>query len=139
MLRVAGHSCRDRHGLERLAAMPYTQPLDRSPQLFGAPPGILQRRVRQNKRKLLTAVAASDILGAGVSQQQPAERPQQSIAGSMAKRIVDRLEMIDVEHNDAQRATAPRRPAQLAVERLLHVAPVEQIRQRSEEHTSELQ
>jgi len=44
----------------------------------------------------------------------------------VAQGIVESLEIVDVDHHDAQRTAASPRPAFLAPERLLEIAPVVQ-------------
>ena len=51
------------------------------------------------------------------------------IAGEVAERVVDALEPIDVEHDQRQIAAIAQRAADLALERLDEVAPVEDLRE----------
>ena len=52
------------------------------------------------------------------------------IAGVVPAGVVERLEVIDVQHDDADGAPAARGAGELEVERLLHVAAVEEPRER---------
>ena len=67
----------------------------------------------------------ADLLG-----QQGAERLQHAVAGLVAEGVVQRLEVVDVEHHQRERKHLPRAAGQLAVQRLRQVAPVEEPRQR---------
>ena len=84
------------------------------------------RRLEQDQRELLAAVAAGDVFPARVALEERAHRAQQRVAGGVAEGVVELLEVVDVDHDDAERHLPPPRPPQLAVQRLLHVAAVEE-------------
>ena len=46
----------------------------------------------------------------------------------MAIRIVERFEVIDIQHQQSQRHSLPRRPVQFALQRNLHKVAIEQAR-----------
>src|SRR5207245_2246621 len=88
--------------------------------------GDLQRGFRQNKRKLLTTVTAGNVFLPCSTLHEVAQLAEHSVARLVAQAVVEALEVVEVEHDQPQAAPTARQAVQLALERLLHVAPVEQ-------------
>ena len=55
---------------------------------------------RQDERELLSAVPARDIAAAHLALKERAESTQQCVPGLMAVRVIDPLEVVDVEHDE---------------------------------------
>src|SRR5512134_2391264 len=51
---------------------------------------------------------------------------QQNIAGFVSMRIIEALEVIEVEHDHTDRALQPQRAVEFPLESLLQITPVEQ-------------
>ena len=96
---------------------------------------VLQRsgrlRFRQNDRKLLAAVASGQLVDANVSFDAMGHFAAENVvAGKMAVLIVDRLEVIDVEHHERWRPLEPLGPHHLAVQKLHQITLVVNFGQR---------
>ena len=65
--------------------------------------------------ELVAAEAGDDVAGAQVGAQPRRDRPQQLVAGVVAEAVVDQLEVVEVEEEDADRragrGAAPQRVA----------------------------
>src|SRR2546428_2152311 len=126
MLREGNHPLRQGDCREDLAKVLDIKLFDVFSQSLGALSGDLQRGFRQNKRKLLTTITAGNVFLPRSTLQEVAQLAEQSVARLVAQAVVEALEVVEVEHDQPQAAPTARQAVQLALERLLHVAPVEQ-------------
>jgi len=88
------------------------------------------RGFRQHQHELVTAEPGNTIGGA---QQQPADRHQvlqQGITAGMAMGIVGLVEVIQVDHRQAQRRVVARRPCHFPLQHFVQPAPVQGLGQR---------
>ena len=99
--------------------------------------GALEHRVRlglaglgQQQRELVAADAGEQVLAAQQGVQARAERRQHAVAGGVAGEVVDRLEVVDVDQRERQRALVPGGAGDLGVEALLEGAVVGEAGQR---------
>ena len=79
----------------------------------------------------LVAAEAGDRVGGAQALEQHAGHPDdQLVAGVVAERVVDRLEVVDVEHEQRAAGAVARHLGEVAADLELEAAPVEQTRQR---------
>ena len=91
--------------------------------------GLLARRPPQEHRELLATVAGRRVLGAHGPADGVRHGPQHAVTGGVAEAIVEDLEVVDVDHEDAQAVVgATARP--LHVQGFVEVAAVGQAGQR---------
>ena len=83
------------------------------------------RRVAQQDHELLAAVAGRDVVLADGRDDRAADRAQDLVAGRVTVRVVEDLELVDVDHQDADRVARAAAPGEQAAE-LVEVAPVRQ-------------
>ncbi|MEY9807654.1 hypothetical protein ABIF30_007261 [Bradyrhizobium elkanii] len=83
-----------------------------------------QRRVGQHHGEFLAAIAGGDVLALDVLLQRLRHQPQHLIAGEMAVGVVERLEVVDVEHQERQRLAAGERGLHRHVDRAVEIFPV---------------
>src|SRR5581483_9379244 len=76
--------------------------------------------------ELLAAVAADDVRRARGGADDARELAQDDVARLVAEPVVDALEMVDVDHDHADRAPVPAGAEDLEPEPFLHLAPVVQ-------------
>ena len=74
----------------------------RSATAIAAPPSVS----RQDQRELLPAEPGRDVGRARAGAQQPRERLQHAVAGGVAQRVVDALEVVEVADQQRDRAAA---------------------------------
>src|SRR5438034_2174057 len=77
-----------------------------------------------DQNELLAAIAGDDILAPRKGQHVLAYRTQHRIPCRVAERVVEALEVVDVDHHYAERQRAAPRAAFLTAERFLEVAAV---------------
>src|SRR5690554_6244531 len=87
----------------------------------GARPGV---GAGQQDHELLAAVPGGDIAAADLVADPPGDAAQDVVADEVAVTIVDRLEMIDVDHQARERRALAAAPRDLLVQPRLEVAPV---------------
>ena len=102
------------HGSSRIAR----------PQALAAGGGRAGVGVRHQQHELLAAGAHDDVLAAHLAEQQRGDAHQHAVAGLVAEAVVDDLEVVEVEHGEAERAGA--RGGGVAVDLAREVAPVVQ-------------
>ena len=78
----------------------------------------------QDRGELLAAVAREQLLATDAAEQPARHLAQHVVAGEVAVLVVDRLEVIDVEHQQRQRPAVARAARDLALEELEEVALV---------------
>ena len=93
---------RDRHRQVRVALDAEPRPLDELAQLLAELGAFLDRRLGQDQHEFLTAVAADQVARAQAFGDRLGDAPQDDVAGRVAVRVVDRLEVVDVDECDAQ-------------------------------------
>src|SRR5262245_46922867 len=101
---------------------------DRVTNAFGHVTGILEPRFRQDDSKFLSAVASEDDFLAQRSFHQAGDLAQYLIARKMAEFIIDSLEVINVEEDQAQRPAITYRPLQFTIQGLQKAAFVVNLR-----------
>ena len=89
----------------------------------------LDRCFGQDDRELVSADAADDIGAAEVAVQRPRDRDERPIAGGMTVGVVHRLEVVDVDDDQAQRAPGPDRAVDLDRELFVERSMVETTRE----------
>src|SRR5262249_29440434 len=94
------------------------------PQALRAMQDGVVRSVRHDEHEFLASVAAYDILAARRHHQVLAHRPQYRVTRRVSQRVVEALELVDVDHHHAERAAAAPRAALLAAKRLFKVPAV---------------
>src|SRR6185436_13233664 len=96
--------------------------------------GFLRRhgrsRAGQGNDELLAAEAAGNVLVAEAVHQAIADGAQDRVAGVMAVIVVELLEVVDVDRENADTLLSPRRARELPPARFHHVAPIEHAGQR---------
>jgi hypothetical protein len=85
---------------------------------------------RQQPDEFLAADAPDQVLAADLPPCELGNSDQHRVAHLMAETVVDRLEMVDVEHHERQRTAVPIAHAQKAVEPLEGRAAAGKARQR---------
>jgi hypothetical protein len=101
-----------------------TEPLGRGPELGLA-------RLGQQHRELVPAKAAEDVRGPQVGGEGDRDPAQQGVAGRMTLGVVDGLEVVEVDHDQAQRAPVVAHVVRpLRLEALGEAATVQAARQR---------
>src|SRR5919204_4884198 len=83
---------------------------------------IARRRLRENDRELVPAHAAGDIGRADDILDPLGGLGEDGVAGEMADPVVDRLEVVEVEHDQREATAVAVRARDLAGERLVEVA-----------------
>ena len=80
----------------------------------------------ENDQEFFAAVPSDAVLLPQLCLGGPGDEPQRRVAGGMARPIVDRFEMVDVEQRDAQHLGIPCRPMTLLGGNFKDAAAVEQ-------------
>jgi len=91
-----GEAARRGHAERRLADGPL-QRFDLGDEALGGFGQIIQRQVDHEQEELVAAVAGDQIARARAGEEQRAEVAENAVAGEMAERVVDRLELVEVE------------------------------------------
>ena len=133
--RVPGRRGRDtqadRHDPRGRARVAGGHALDAQAQDLGDGGGAAGGRRRQNRRELLAAVARDEVARA---RQRLADlaghAPQALVADLVAERVVEVLEVVDVDHDERERQPVAGRAPPLARQRLLEPAAVRDAGQR---------
>ena len=86
--------------------------------------GLVQRRPRQDHRELLAAVAGEVVRLARAAAQHVGDRAQHVVALLVADGVVDRLEVVEVHHQQAEVLAVAPGAADLRLERLVEVPVV---------------
>ena len=102
--------------------------LEPAVELFGVREGGLG----EDDRELVAADAAGDVGAADDRADALGELRQDGVAGQVADALVDRLEVVDVEHDEGELPVVAVRPGDLARERVVEEAPVVEARERVE-------
>src|SRR5579872_2205425 len=95
----------------------------------GSKPSILEGRAREDQDELLAAVPTGDVFTAQIRQEDFCSFAQGEVSGLVPEAVVELLEVIEVEHQDANLRPVSSSPVELPLQRFLHVSPVEQARQ----------
>ena len=103
---------------------------ERLAQLLGERRRARQPGVGQHDRELLAADAAEHVGAALRGRDRVGEQPQRAVARGVALRVVDPLEVVDVEHDERARRRGPVGARELGLEPLLEGAAVERAGQR---------
>src|SRR5690606_17579527 len=85
---------------------------------------------RQQDHELLAAVPGRDVAAAYPRADPPRDSAQHVVADEVAEAIVDRLEMVDVDHQARERSLLAAAPRELLLEAGLEIVPVAPARQR---------
>src|SRR6476659_11082085 len=102
------------------------QLLDQQPDLLHPLRRVREARARENQDELLATESARNVAAAQPIAKQPAELAQDTISGVVPERIVEPLQIVQIEHGDAQRRAFASRPMELTGQALFEVAPVEE-------------
>ena len=97
---------------------------------LGEDDSALARRLRKNHHELLAAVARHDVDLAHGLLEQRAELAQHAVAGEVARGVVDRLEVVDVEQQQRERRVEPPRAIDLGRQPIEQRAAIEHARER---------
>ena len=118
--------------LEKLPAhrVGFEPGLDILAEPFRDEPRIGLLRVGQDDAELVTADATRQVGGAHVLTDQIAQRPQHPVSHPRAVRVVDLLELVEVEEQQRQRSPGATAAVDLPLQRVLEVAPIVQAGER---------
>jgi len=103
ILRKRRDPQRQGHGLQDPLRMAHPQLAGGLSDLLGPPLRHLHGGVVQDDRELLPPVAAGDVLGSNLPLEEGAQLPEKGITGIVTQGVVKALEMVDVQHDDAER------------------------------------
>ena len=101
----------------------HAQRLDRGPHALGDRVRALKIRMRQDQRHLLTTVPGRGVDIAGVLAEHARDVLEHDVTLRMPECVVDRLEVVDVEHDQADRVLVSTNLLDLGAQQLLE-APV---------------
>ena len=76
---------------------------------FGNIPGFGRGRLGQQDREFLAAEPADDVVVAQQAAHRGGDPGQHRVPGQVAGAVVDRLEVVDIDHCDGQRGAGPDR------------------------------
>ncbi len=113
-------------GPEQPSLVGDAQPLDLGAQLLGAALGVGEGGLGQHEHELLAAEAAGHVFTPEVAEQGRPDLAQERVARVVVEVVVDPLEVVEIEHEHGHGPSRPLRAPHLALQRLLHVAPVEE-------------
>ncbi len=117
----------ERDGPEAPVGQPHVQILHRQPQFLRALPRRLTGGVGKDQEELLTAVAAGEVPAPKACAEEGPYGAQELVSGRVPMGVVERLEVVDVQHDDSNGLSAPLGPLELHQKSLLHVAAVEKL------------
>ena len=100
------HADRNADRSEQLSGIFHAHLLHLLTQDFGAFQSAVRIGIGKHEGKFLASVAAGDVLSARASFQEIAEDAKERVAGLMAERIVEPLEVIKIDHYDREIAAA---------------------------------
>ena len=101
---------RDRDRQRGIALDAEALPLDELAQLLAQRRAFLDVGLGEDEHEFLAAVAADEVARPEVLGDGLGDPAQDDVAGGVAVRVVDRLEVVDVDEGDAQRSLVARRP-----------------------------
>ena len=120
-----GHADRHRHGAgEAVELAPHERP-----DLLGQRQRARLRRARQHERELLAPEPRGHVGLAGRRAQEGGEAPQHVVAGVVAQRVVDALEVVEVD-DEQREVAAGAGVGEVALDRQLEAAAVAQAGER---------
>ena len=90
--------------------------------------------VGQGEQELVAADAAADVAGPQLAEDHARGHLQRLVAGAMPGRVVELLEVVDVEHDDGDLLAPRARVLERLVQRVVEAAVVEHAGQRILEH-----
>src|SRR5205807_7009786 len=96
------------------------------PDSLGQSLGLRQVEIRERRGEFVAAQASGDVAGADTISQRLAESADGAVAGMMPERVVDRLQVVEVEESDRERTARPLSAGDVALERALEFLPVRQ-------------
>ena len=105
-------------------------PGDRGANPLARPQGVGQRRAGQDDGELFATVAGGQVHLADRLAERRGHVSQDLVAGLMAVRIVEFLEMIDVDHDQRERALAPLPFGKAAIHLVVQRPAIAQLGQR---------
>jgi len=117
------HSEADRDG-DLVAIADEAVPLDHAADELREPLGGLERAFRQDDRELLAPRPREQLVAADARRHEGRELLEHTVAREVSVAVVDRLEVVDVEHDQRERALVAPRAAELALEELAERALV---------------
>ena len=104
--------------------------IDPDPDLLGEHEAAGRIGLGQEHDELVAAVARGGIDLAHAPADHLADRPQDAVAVEVSEPVVDRLELVEIHHQQAEPASGPGAPGDLAVHRREEERAVEQAGQR---------
>src|SRR5204863_3037800 len=113
-------------GPERLIAISKLELCNFLAHALGPAQRGVERALGQQHQEFLASVAAGDVGPSRGAPERARQLPQYEIARFVAERVVEALEVVDVEHDRGERPAVALRAAQLQAEPLLHVMAVVQ-------------
>src|SRR6476659_2303683 len=129
MLRIYGDAEGSGHP-QRFTAVIDVQSLERKADVISLGERSRERRIGQHQTKLFATIAAHNVAAPYAFHQQAAYLAQYEVAGFMAGRIVDALEMVKIDDDDTHRRRVALGAHQLTRQQLIEVTPVMQAGQR---------
>ena len=108
-VRLVRHGDPDRNADAANPVSPQVQVAHRGPDALAHFQRHTRVRVAQQDHELLPAEPGRDVVLADGRDDRPGHRPQDQVAGGVAIRVVEDLELVDIHHQDADRipGTAP--------------------------------
>ena len=103
---------------------------DRAARALDGGECLLLAGLGHEQRELVAAQAGEDVLGAGDVAQRGGDRGEHGVAALVAERVVDRLEVVDVEQGERERPLVAQRAGELLAQALVEGAVVGQARER---------
>src|SRR5258708_36530635 len=91
------------------------------PEGVGVDGSLGRRHAGKDQRKFLAAISARDVLPPAVRLQDLSDLFEDPIPGTVAVRVVELFEVIEIEHDHRDRLLGARRAAELPLERFLPV------------------
>ena len=95
----------------------HRQPTDQPAELLGQRGGRVDVGLGQDQQELLATVAAHEIDRPDVLAERVGDPSQDQVAGGVAVRVVEPLEVVEVDHHDRQLVAEAGRPIDLGLER----------------------
>ena len=103
---------------------------DRQADLLGEHPATRRVRLGQQRHELVAAVAGRDVDLANAAADGVGDAPQDLVAGDVAEAVVDRLQVVEIQHDQAERPAGPVAARDLALEGREEEGPVVQAGER---------
>src|SRR5579864_6976864 len=124
MKRKGGDAYRDRDQSQRLPLMPHVQLTQLRRYTLRPSVRVVQLGSGQDDDELFSAETAHNILRADAPAEEGRELAQDRVARIVAVGVVKLLEVVEIEHEDAERLLGPHGAADFSIQRLFEIAAV---------------